>query len=410
MVSKVCKLTRVKVTARALNVEYAIRDVMVYTDQLVKEGRKIYYLNIGDPPAFGFPTPPHIKQALCKAIEEDDNYYSPSEGIPELRQAIVDKEKRVNQLNLDPDNVLVTEGVSEGIQMVLATLVERGDEILFPGPTYPPYISYTRFFKGTPVSYRTIEEERWQPDVDDLRNKITKKTRAIVITNPNNPTGAVYGKKVVKQMLDLAAEHDLPVVSDEIYDQLSYANGDFASTAYLASDDTPVIGLNGFSKTYQMTGWRLGYIYFKAKDGALNDVKHGILQECRIRLCANTPVQKAGVAALNGPQDHIKTVVEKLKQRRDYMWKRLNEIEGVSCTKPEGAFYIFPKIHDVGKRWKTDLDFVVELLRQTGVLVVQGSGFDPVYGAGHIRAVYLPPIKTLEEALNALESFVKKRK
>jgi alanine-synthesizing transaminase len=403
-------LTHVKVTARAMNVEYAIRDVIAYTDQLVKEGKKIYYLNIGDPPAFDFHTPPHIKQALCKAIQEDDNHYSPSEGIPELRQAIVDKEKRVNQLNLDPDNVLVTEGVSEGIQMVLATLVERGDEILFPGPTYPPYISYTKFFKGTPVSYRTIEEERWQPDVDDLRSKITNKTRAIVITNPNNPTGAVYGKKVVKQMLDLAAEHNLPVVSDEIYDQLSYANGDFASTAYLASDDTPVIGLNGFSKAYQMTGWRLGYIYFKAKDDDLNDVKHGILQECRIRLCANTPVQKAGVAALNGPQDHIKTVVEKLKQRRDYAWKRLNEIEGISCTKPEGAFYIFPKIHGVGKRWKTDLDFVVELLRQTGVLVVHGSGFDPVYGAGHARAVYLPPIKMLEEALNALESFMKKKK
>lgn len=410
MASKVHKLTHVKVTARAMNVEYAIRDVIAYTDQLVKEGKKIYYLNIGDPPAFDFHTPLHIKQAFCKAIAEDNNHYSPSEGIPELRQAIVDKEKRVNQLNLDPGNVLITDGVSEGIQMVLATLVERGDEILFPGPTYPPYISYTKFFKGTPVSYRTIEEERWQPDVDDLRSKITKKTRAIVITNPNNPTGAVYGKKVVKQMLDLAAEHNLPVVSDEIYDQLSYANGDFASTAYLASDDIPVIGLNGFSKVYQMTGWRLGYIYFKAKDDDLSDVKHGILQECRIRLCANTPVQKAGVAALNGPQDHIKTVVEKLKQRRDYAWKRLNETEGISCTKPEGAFYIFPKIHDVGTRWKTDLDFVVGLLRQTGVLVVHGSGFDPVYGAGHFRAVYLPPIKMLEEALNALESFMKKKK
>ncbi|MCW4044752.1 MAG: aminotransferase class I/II-fold pyridoxal phosphate-dependent enzyme [Candidatus Bathyarchaeota archaeon] len=403
-------MTHVKVTARAMNVEYAIRDVITYTDQLVREGKKIYYLNIGDPPAFDFPTPPHIKQALCKAIGEDDNHYSPSEGIPELRQAIVDKEKRVNKLNLDPENVLVTEGVSEGIQMVLATLVERGDEILFPGPTYPPYISYTKFFNGTPIAYRTIEEERWQPDVDDLRSKITKKTRAIVITNPNNPTGAVYGKKVVKQMLDLAAEHNLPVVSDEIYDQLAYADDDFASTAYLASDDTPVIGLNGFSKAYQMTGWRLGYIYFKAKGNELDDVKHGILQECRIRLCANTPVQKAGVAALNGPQDHIRTVVEKLKQRRDYAWKRLNEIEGISCTKPEGAFYIFPKIHEVGKRWKTDLDFVVALLRQTCVLVVHGSGFDPVYGAGHVRAVFLPPIETLEEAFNALERFMKKKR
>jgi aspartate/methionine/tyrosine aminotransferase len=391
-------------------VEYAIRDVIAYTAQLVKEGRKIYYLNIGDPPAFDFHTPPHIKQALCKAVEAEDNHYSPSEGIPELRQAIAEKEKRVNGLNLSPDNVLVTEGVSEGIQMVLGTLVERGDEILFPGPTYPPYISYTKFFKGTPVAYRTIEEERWQPDVDDLRGKITKKTRAIVITNPNNPTGAVYGKKVVKQMLDIAAEHDLPVVSDEIYDQLAYGEDEFASTAYLASDDTPVIGLNGFSKAYLMTGWRLGYVYFKAKNGELDEVKNSILQECRIRLCANTPVQRAGIAALKGPQDHLKEVVEGLKKRRDYAWKRLNEIEGISCTRPEGAFYIFPKVHEVGKRWKTDRDFVVKLLQETGVLVVQGSGFDPVYGAGHIRVVFLPAIKTLEEAFSALERFMKKKK
>ncbi|MEM2099541.1 MAG: aminotransferase class I/II-fold pyridoxal phosphate-dependent enzyme [Candidatus Bathyarchaeia archaeon] len=403
-------MAHIKVTARAMNVEYAIRDVIAYTEQLVKEGRRIYYLNIGDPPAFDFPTPPHIKQALYKAIEENGNHYSPSEGLLELRQAIVEKEKRVNRLDLDPDDVLITNGVSEGIQMVLATLVERGDEILFPGPTYPPYISYTKFFKGTPVSYRTIEEERWQPDIDDLRSKITKKTRAIVITNPNNPTGAVYEPKVVKEMLDLAAEYNLPVVSDEIYDQLAYSDGDFASTAYLASGDIPVIGLNGFSKSYQMTGWRLGYVYFKANGDELNDVKHSILQQCRVRLCANTPVQKAGVAALNGPQDHIKTVVEKLKQRRDYAWKRFNEIDGISCTKPEGAFYIFPKIHDVGKRWKTDLNFVVELLKQTGVLVVHGSGFDPIYGAGHIRAVYLPPIETLEEALTAIEDFMKKKK
>ncbi|MFB3889268.1 MAG: aminotransferase class I/II-fold pyridoxal phosphate-dependent enzyme [Candidatus Bathyarchaeia archaeon] len=403
-------MTHIKVTKRAKSIEYAIRDVISYTDQLVKEGRRIFYLNIGDPPAFDFRTPQHIKDALCEAVGDDSNNYSPSDGIPELREAIAAKEKRVNGLDLSPEDILVTEGVSEGIEMVLATLVERGDEILFPGPTYPPYISYTKFFKGMPVSYRTIEEERWQPDLDDLRSKITENTRAIVITNPNNPTGAVYSKKVVKQMLDLAAEHQLPVVSDEIYDQLAYPDdGDFASTASLASDDIPVIGLNGFSKAYLMTGWRLGYVYFKAPNGDLDQVKQSILQECRIRLCANTPVQKAGAAALTGPQDHIKGYVEKLKQRRDYAWKRLNEIPGISCTKPEGAFYIFPKIHGVGKRWKTDLDFVVDLLRETGILVVHGSGFDPVYGAGHVRAVYLPPIKTLEVALDALEGFMRKK-
>jgi aspartate/methionine/tyrosine aminotransferase len=258
------------------------------------------------------------------------------------------------------------------------------------------------------VAYKTLEEDRWQPDVDDLRKKITKKTRAIVITNPNNPTGALYGKKIVKQMLDIAGEHNLLVVSDEIYDRLAYSE-DFASTAHLATD-IPVVGLNGFSKAYSMTGWRLGYVYFKAEGSQLEDVKQSILKECRIRLCANTPVQKAGVAALQGPEDHIKLMVEKLKQRRDYAWKRLNEISGLSCTKPEGAFYAFPKIHDVGSRWKTDLDFVVKLLKATGVLLVQGSGFDPVYGVGHARLVFLPPINELEQAFNLIEQFMKKEK
>ena len=229
----------------------------------------------------------------------------------------------------------------------------------------------------------------------------------MVITNPNNPTGAVYGKKVVKQMLDIAGEHDLLVISDEIYDQISYSE-DFASTAYLAKD-IPVVGLNGFSKVYRMTGWRLGYIYFKGQGNQLNELKQAIEKECRIRICANTPVQSAGIAALNGPQEHIKEYVEKLRQRRDYAWKRLNEIEGMSCSKPEGAFYVFPKIHEVGSRWKTDMDFVLHLLKDTGVLVVNGSGFDTVYGVGHFRAVFLPPLEMLEEAFNELERFMEKK-
>ncbi len=395
-------------TNRAKNIEYAIRDVICYCDQLIKDGKKIYYLNIGDPAAFDFTVPRHVKEALCKVVEKDGNYYSPSEGIPELRQAVARKEKRVNNVDITPNDVLITEGISEGIEMILAALVEKGDEILFPGPTYPPYISYTKFFNGNPVAYETAEKENWQPNVDDLRKKISKKTRALVIINPNNPTGAVYGKKMIKEMLDVAAENDLLVLSDEIYDQITYSQ-EFFSAAHLAKD-VPVVGFNGFSKAYQMTGWRLGYMYFKGQNGELDELRTGVEKQCRIRLCANTPVQKAGAAALDGPQDHIKDVVEKLRQRRDYAWKRLNEIEGISCTKPEGAFYIFPKIHGVGTRWKSDMQFVVELLRETGVLIVNGSGFDPVYGAGHARIVFLPPIETLEQAFNEVERFMKKKK
>jgi len=400
-------LANIKVTKRASNIEYAIRDVIVHTQELIKSGKKIYYLNIGDPAAFDFKTPQYVKDALRKAIKDNDNYYSPSEGRPELREAIVHKEKRVNNVDIEADNVLVTEGISEGIQMILAALVERGDEILFPGPTYPPYISYTKFFDGTPVAYETIEEEGWVPNIDDLRSKISPKTRAIVITNPNNPTGSVYSAKIIKEMLDIAGEHNLPVLSDEIYDQLTYEK-EFVSAAHLAKD-VPVVGLNGFSKVYQMTGWRLGYMYFKGEGNVLDDLRLGVEKQCRIRLCANTPVQIAGAAALEGPQDFVKGIVEKLKRRRDYAYKRLNAIEGITTSKPEGAFYIFPKIHDVGTRWKTDMDFVVELLKDTGVLIVNGSGFDPDYGKDHARIVFLPPINELEEAFDAIETFIEKK-
>ena len=277
-----------------------------------------------------------------------------------------------------------------------------------PPPTYPPYISYAKFFGGKPVTYETVEEEGWQPNIDDLREKISEKTRALVIINPNNPCGALYEEKVVKQLLDIAGEHDLLVLSDEIYDQISYTEK-FVSTASLAKD-VPVVGLNGFSKVYLMTGWRLGYVYFYDPHDQLSELAQSIEKECRIRLCANTPVQKAGIAALNGSQDHIKDLVERLRQRRDYSWKRLNEIEGISCAKPQGAFYVFPKIQAVGSKWKTDMEFALDLLRETGVLLVHGSGFDSIYGAGHVRGVFLPPIETLEQALNEVERFMKKKK
>jgi len=397
-----------RVTERAQTIEYAIRDVIAHAKKLETKGKKIIYLNIGDPVKFDFDTPNHIKQALKEAVDEGVNWYSPSEGLPELREAVCDKEKKVNGVEISPENVLITQGISEGIQMLMAAIVEGGDEVLVPGPSYPPYISYVRFFGGKPVSYRTVENNGWKPDIDDLQSKITRKTRGIVVINPNNPSGALYGEKDVREVVDLAGEHKLLLISDEIYDRIVYKKG-FVSTSHVAKD-VPVVGMNGFSKTYLMTGWRLGYMYFHNPNGELKELRECVEKETRIRLCANTPVQKAAVAALKGPQSHIANMVKKLRERRDYSWKRLNEIEGINCTKPEGAFYVFPKVEGVGSRWKTDEEFARQLLEKTSVLVVHGSGFDPSYGSGHFRAVILPPMETLEKAFDRLEQFMLRRK
>jgi len=395
-------------TERVQNLEYAIRDVVVRARELEKNGRDVIYLNIGDPLQFDFDTPEHIKEALIRAVKEGFNAYSPSEGLPELREAICEKEKRVGGIDVSPENVVISNGVSEGIQMVLGALVEQEDEILVPGPAYPPYISYTEFFGGRAVQYRTSEQDGWQPDLDDLRGKMTSSTRAIVVINPNNPCGALYSRKVVKAITDLAGEHDVPVISDEIYDQIAY--DERVSTANVARD-VPVIGLNGFSKVYLMTGWRLGYVYFTGENEALlSQLREHLTKEARIRLSANTPVQKAAVEALRGPQDHIPLMVEKLRKRRDYSHKRLNEIAGVSCAKPKGAFYFFPKIEEVGSRWESDIAFVRELLDETGVVFVHGSGFGATYGSGHLRGVFLAPIETLEKTFDLLESFMSKAK
>jgi alanine-synthesizing transaminase len=396
--------SRVQVASRASEIEYAIRDMLAVAKEVERSGKKVIYLNIGDPARFDFQTPAHVRRALTKAVENGCNYYAASEGIPTLKEAIAEKEKRTNSVPISSEDVIVTSGISEGIQFLMGAIVQPGDEILVPGPTYPPYISFVKYFGGTPVAYRTVEDDDWLPDLEDLRKKITSRTRALVIVNPNNPTGSLYDDRTLKQMLDIAAEHKLLVASDEIYDRLVY-DSKFTSTASLAKD-VPVIGLNGFSKTYVMTGWRLGYLYFHDPGNTLKELKEAILKESRIRLCAPTPMQYAAVKALKGSQKHIAKMVDKLKKRRDHFLNRLRSIDGLSCTTPKGAFYLFPRI-SLNDRWKSDKEFAVDLVKKTGVLVVNGSGFDQTYGAGHFRTVFLPSINVIDEATNRIEQFMR---
>ena len=387
-----------KISNRISNVEYAIRDITLHARQYEKAGKKIIYLNIGDPVKYDFPTPDHIKRALLDAVSSNFNYYADSEGILELREAIVNKESQKG-LSVNTEDVLVTNGISEGLDMVAASIVEPNSEILMPGPYYPPYASYVKFYGGKPIEFKLTEDGA--PDLDDIKSKITPKARALCIINPNNPTGEVFNSKNLKQLIDVAAEHDMYILCDEIYDKLIF-DREFTGIGKVAKD-APVILLNGFSKVYLMTGWRCGYICMNSDCQKLENIRNNIPKLARVRIATNLPVQKAAVAALQGPQEYIAETVTKLKKRRDLVVKRLNEIDGISCKLPNGAFYTFPKI--LHNHWKDDKDFVLNLLNKTGILTVHGSGFGEL-GRGHFRIVYLPKEQVLEEAMDKLSDFV----
>lgn len=387
-----------KISNRISNVEYAIRDITLHARQYEKVGKKIIYLNIGDPVKYDFPTPDHIKKALLDAVLSNFNYYADSEGILELRDAIVNKESQKG-LSVNVEDVLVTNGISEGLDMVAASIVEPNSEILMPGPYYPPYASYVKLYGGKPIEFKLTEDGA--PDLDDIKSKITPKARALCIINPNNPTGEVFNSKNLKQLIDVAAEHDIYIICDEIYDKLVF-DREFTGIGKVAKD-APVILLNGFSKVYLMTGWRCGYICMNSDCQKLDNIRNNIPKLARVRIATNLPVQKAAVAALQGPQEYIAETVTKLKKRRDLVVKRLNEIDGISCKLPNGAFYTFPKI--LHNRWKDDKDFVLNLLNKTGILTVHGSGFGEL-GRGHFRIVYLPNEQVLEEAMDKLSDFV----
>ena len=394
----------IRASRRSLGMDYAIREVVVPAAEAEKTGMKMYKLNIGDPNKWDFETPEYFKQTLREAVDQVDNGYGDSQGEMDLRKAIVDREYEKNGISIRTDDVYVTAGVSECINIMMGTFLEPGDEVLVPGPGYPSYAQYINYFEGRTVPYRQIEEEDWRPDMDMIRKRITNRTKAMILINPNNPTGAVYDKKSITEFGDIAAEYDIPLISDEIYDKIVF-DGEFYSASKLKSD-VPRIILNGFSKVNLMPSWRMGYCYFMDESGLMDEIRTGMMKQFRARICPNVPCQAAAQASLQGPQDYIVEMNRKLKERADYSYKRLNEIDGIVTRRAKGALYMFPKIDLKGTPWKTDKEFVFDLIKEEGVVFVHGSGFCEEFGKDHFRSVLLAPIPTLDEAYDKVERFI----
>jgi len=392
----------------SLEIEYAIRDVILPANRLEKAGHRILKLNIGDPNKYDFDTPEPVKNAVSEALGMGLNGYAPSPGLPGLISAIVEDEKG-RGVDIDAGDVTVTHGVTEALQMIFYAALSPGDEVLVPGPSYPPYITYSRMVGARPVPYRTIEEEGWIPDLDDIRRKMGPRTKAVCIINPNNPTGALYDESTIRGIGDICGEHGSSfLISDEIYNLMTF-DRETPSTARVCPD-LPVITLNGISKIYLAPGWRVGYLAIRDPDCKLADIREGIERQSRARLCANSICQHAYMKALTGDRSHIRETMSKLNRRRALTMKMMNSIDGLSVQDPGGAFYMFPRIDGMERGpWKDDKEFVLDLLNEEKVLTVFGSGFGEEYGSNHFRIVILPPENVLEKAYVGMDRFLRKR-
>jgi alanine-synthesizing transaminase len=385
-------------SARLENVRYAIRDLAVLSDELVRAGKKILHLNIGDPLLFDFQTPPHLVEAVIKAIRDGKNGYADSLGEDEALLAICGEAERKGIRNIQ--SVFVTSGVSEAVDDCLAALLSPGDTVLTPVPDYPLYTA-TLNKLGAPISpYYLDEENGWQPDVEELASLITPQTRGLVVINPNNPTGALYSRETLLEILDLARRHNLVIFADEIYDKLVWGERPFIPIASLASD-VPVITFGGLSKSFLAPGWRIGWVIASGPASVMPYVE-GICKLLRARLCASRPMQYAVKPALEGPQDHLVTVHAKLRSRGEITRRWAQQTPRVSCSDPAAAFYAYPKLEIPDD----DFTFVKKVLAESQVLLVHGAGFGQKPGTKHVRIVFLPDENTLTTAYARISEFM----
>jgi alanine-synthesizing transaminase len=391
--------TAIPVASRVHGFTYAIRNIVAEARKVEATGRTVRYLNIGDPIPFGFTTPAHLIGAVERAMRDGHNSYTASPGIVEAREAVAADFTR-NGMPVSPDRVLITAGTSEGIELALTALVNSGEEVLVPVPTYPLYTAVLAKIGAQAAYYRTDPGRGWLPDLDHLRSLITPATRAMVIIDPNNPTGAVYPTEVRRQLLELADPHGLVILADEVYGDLAY-DGPVAPLGSLDAD-APVISFSSLSKAYLAPGWRTGWMAV-AETPRLNDLLAAIKKLADGRLCSTGPMQYAVAAALAGDRSHQVAFRAALRERAELTTTRLNAIPGMSCVAPAGAFYAMPKVDLPPGR--TDADYVLGLLRSKGVLCVYGSGFGLAPAGGFMRVVFLAAPRELAEIYDAIAEF-----
>ncbi len=392
----------ISAATRLQNVRYAIRDLACIADEVTKKGHKVLPLNVGDPLNFDFETPKHLIEAVYKAMREGKNGYAPSSGIKEALDAIRGEAERKGITNIQ--DVFVTSGVSESVDICLAALLNPGENILTPAPDYPLYSAVLAKLGIELNTYELNEDDAWQPDLLDVSRKITPQTRAVVLINPNNPTGAVCSRRMLESIAELARRHNLVVFADEIYDKLILDDDQHISLAAVAPD-VPVVTFGGMSKNYLAPGWRIGWGVVSGDPAVVKPYVEGINRLLRSRLCANHPEQYAIKPALEGPQDHLVSVIKKLRSRRDLTVSWCNSTPRVSCVSPRGAFYAFPRI-DIPEG---DDVFVKELILKKHVMVVHGSGFGQKAGTKHFRIVFLPDEKTLTKAYASIADLLRER-
>ncbi|MGA0840461.1 MAG: pyridoxal phosphate-dependent aminotransferase [Pseudomonadales bacterium] len=388
------------------NVCYDIRGpVLKEADRMEEEGHRILKLNIGNPAPFGFEAPEEILVDVIRNLPTAQGYCD-SKGLYPARKAIMQYCQSLRIANVEINDIYIGNGVSELVVMALQGLINNGDEVLVPAPDYPLWTAAITLAGGKPVHYRCDESNAWNPDPDDVRRKVSPRTKAIVVINPNNPTGAVYSRELLEELVEIARVNDLVVFADEIYDKILYDGATHVPLASLA-DDLLFVTMNGLSKTYRVAGFRTGWLVVSGAKRRAKDYIEGLDILASMRLCANVPSQHAVQTALGGYQSIQEFIVPggRLYEQRNAAWDRLNAIPGVSCVKPHGALYLFPKLDPHRFNIKDDERFAFDLLREERLLVVHGTGFnwpEP----DHFRIVFLPRVEDITMAMDRLERFL----